>query len=313
MHARLLLSTLFILLAMLAALAEAQHVLRPDRSMPPGRYVGEMIVYTAHQDWMSRVYLLRMDGSVIGYFHYDYYFLADTEVVNNEVYIAEAFAPRGLKLDLDTGDLQVIIDDWSLYYFYDLAFDDTYFYVTEWDLNRYDIDGNKDGMASFDEDVYGGAWDGVYYWTLTDEAVIKCWDISAWPTLVELPANAFAPPTPACCGLWFDGRYFWSAENIDGQLGYIYQFDYNGKVLRQWLEPAFRGWSACAVIRHPALPGDFNDDCFVNLTDFTIFAEAYLSQLGDPNWNPLCDMNTDGHVNLTDFTLFADVYGTSCE
>jgi len=60
-------------------------------------------------------------------------------VVNNELYVAEAFAPRVLKVNLETGELDVIIDDWSLYYFYDLAFDGTYFYVTEWDLNRYDI------------------------------------------------------------------------------------------------------------------------------------------------------------------------------
>ena len=130
-----------------------------------GRYVGDVIVYTAHQGWLSRIYLLRMDGSVITYFEYDFYFFADLEVVNNEVYAAEAFAPRVYKIDLETGDLDVVVDDWTLYYFYGLAFDGAYFYVDEWDLNRYELDGTKDGMASFDESVAGGAWDGTYYWT----------------------------------------------------------------------------------------------------------------------------------------------------
>jgi hypothetical protein len=143
--------------------------------------------------------------------------------------------------------LDLIIDDWSLFYFYDLAFDGTYFYLTEWDLNRYDINGNKDGMISFDEAVNGGAWDGEYYWTLTDENLIKCWDISGWPTIIELPENAFLPPSSHCRGLWFDGRYFWTAESIDGVLGYIYRFNYNGQVINQWLEPAFRGWAACVI------------------------------------------------------------------
>ena len=206
-----------------------------------------IIVYTAHQEWPSRIYLLRMNGSVITYYEYDFTRLVDLEVVNNEVYVAEAFAPRAYKINLDTGDLELIIDDWSLYYFYDLAFDGTYFYVTEWDLNRYDINGNKDGTASFDEYVLGSAWDGTYYWTLNDENQIKCWDLSNWPTIIEVPGNAFSPPTPNCRGLWFDGLYFWTTESIEGTLGYIYKFNYAGEVISQWLEPAFRCWSACVV------------------------------------------------------------------
>jgi hypothetical protein len=207
----------------------------------------DVIVFSAHQDWLSRIYLLRMNGSVIAYFEYSFYYFADLEVVDNEVYAAEAFAPRSYKVDLQAGNLDLVIDDWSLYYFYDLAFDGTYFYVTEWDLNRYDINGNKDGMASFDQSVHGSAWDGSYYWTLTEENTIKCWDISAWPTLIEVPENNFKPPTSSCRGLWFDGEYFWSAESIDGILGHIFQFNYRGMVINQWLEPAYRGWSACLV------------------------------------------------------------------
>ncbi|MGB2989869.1 MAG: hypothetical protein WBC98_07920, partial [Candidatus Zixiibacteriota bacterium] len=197
-----------------------------------------------------------MNGTVIDFFEYSFYFFADLEVVNNEVYVAEAFAPRAYKVDLYTGALDLVIDDWSLYYFYDLAFDGTYFYLNEWDLNRYDVNGNKDGTASFDESVHGGAWDGDYYWTLTDANLIKCWDVSTWPSVTEVPENAFTPPTSECRGLWFDGLYFWTAESIEGTLGYIYQFNHRGAVINRWLEPAFRGWSGCVIkaTDFPAVP-----------------------------------------------------------
>lgn len=205
------------------------------------------IIYVAHQDWLSRIYILRMDGSVINYYEYSMYYFCDIEVANGEIHVAEAFAPESFRFDPYTGNITPVINDISLYYFYDLAFDGTYFYVTEWDLNRYDINGNKDGTANFDEDVMGGAWDGLFYWTLNDTHEIKCWELSGWPTVVEEAGNNFLPPTSACRGLWFDGQYFWSAESYDGSLGHIYQFDYSGAIIDQWLEPAYRGWAACLV------------------------------------------------------------------
>ncbi len=207
----------------------------------------DRIVYTAHQGFDSRVYILDMDGTPETYFHYSNFRLVDCEVVDNQVYLAEAFAPRVERLDLANGDLEVIIDDWSLFYFYGLAFDGTYFYVDEWDLNRYLIDGTKDGVAGFDESVMGAASDGTYLWTLNDVNQIRCWDISGWPAVAAVPANDFTPPSPHCRGLWFDGEYFWTAESLEDSLGYIYQFDRTGAVVNQWLEPAFSGWSACVV------------------------------------------------------------------
>ncbi len=231
-----------------------------------GRAAGladDVIVYTAHQSWLSRIYILDMNGAVVRYFEYSFYFFADVEVVDNEVYVAEAFAPRVYKVDLQTGDLDLVIDDWSLYYFYDLAFDGTHFYLTEWLLNRYDINGNWQGSAPFG-DVFGGAWDGDFYWTLTDQGEIKCWDVALWPNLFEITANNFAPPSADCRGLWFDGDCFWTAESIDSQLGKIYRFDHNGFVTAQWTEPAFMGWSAC-VIKGESIHVDNGDAGFISL------------------------------------------------
>jgi len=259
---------------------------------------GNIIVFTANQEWLSRIYLLNMDGSVIRFFEYEFYRFVDLEVVNNEVYVAEAFAPRVYKVDLETGDLELIIDDWTMYYFYGLVFDGTYFYVDEWDLNRYDINGVKDGMASFDETVYGSAWDGSYIWMLGDENWIKCWNVSSWPTLDRVTENEFAPPSPNCRGLWFDGEFFWTAESLDGQLGYIYQFDYAGKIVNQWLEPAFSGWSACTISK--IICGDANDDGEVNVGDAVYLINFVFN--GGPEPTPFCsgDANGDGEVNIGD-------------
>ncbi len=246
------------------------------------------MMFTANQYFMSRIYTLSTNGTVQNYFSYDNYHFCDMEVVNNELYAAEAFAPRVYKIDIDTGDLEVIIDDWSLFYFYDIAFDGTYFYVTEWDLNRYDVNGNYEGTVSFSEDVFGSAWDGVYLWMLNDEAQIKCWDVALWPNLIEITANAFSPPSDSCRGLWFDGTYFWSTEGLDGSLGYIYQFDYSGQVIDQILAPAWVGFGVCKLelpVSTDNLPLDYitniivsPNPCFNKLSiSFLLEDHSYVS------------------------------------
>jgi probable HAF family extracellular repeat protein len=62
----------------------------------------------------------------------------------------------------------------------------------------------------------------------------------------------------------------------------------------------------------PTCPGDVNDDGYRNVTDFTLFASAYGSKLGDDNYNPNADLNGDGFVNVNDFTQFAAVFGVPC-
>lgn len=59
--------------------------------------------------------------------------------------------------------------------------------------------------------------------------------------------------------------------------------------------------------------GDLDDDGFRNVTDFTLFADAYNSQIGDPNYNPDGDLNGDGFINVTDFSILAGVYLVPCD
>ena len=48
---------------------------------------------------------------------------------------------------------------------------------------------------------------------------------------------------------------------------------------------------------------DANRDGFVNLLDISAALDAFMSEPGDENWNPLCDVNTDGIVDIIDLVL----------
>ena len=242
-------SRILVLAAILAAILA---------TIPAPAAAGELMVFTANQEWLSRIYVMDEDAHVIDYHEYEFYRFTGMEVVDGELYVAEAFAPRVYKVDPRTGALEVFIDDWSLYYFYDVAFDGAHFYLDEWDLNRYDAGGGYAGTAGFDEDVLGCAWDGQYLWTLDDTGPVRCWDLGRWPEVAAVTANDFAPPSSRCRGLWFDGEHFWSAESGDSP-GYIYVFDHDGQVVQQWPEPAFSGWAA-VMVPDPATAVDANSD-----------------------------------------------------
>jgi hypothetical protein len=59
--------------------------------------------------------------------------------------------------------------------------------------------------------------------------------------------------------------------------------------------------------------GDLNYNGVVNVADFTLFAAAFNSLIGDPNYNSDADMNANGVVNVADFTLFAGQFGRTCQ
>ena len=81
-----------------------------------------------------------------------------------------------------------------------------------------------------------------------------------------------------------------------------------------------------SVLATSILPGDFvglmgdpTPDGKVDFNDLMVFATAYGSETGDPNWNELCDIcgylgdpAPDGKVNFDDLMVFATNYGKVC-
>ena len=60
--------------------------------------------------------------------------------------------------------------------------------------------------------------------------------------------------------------------------------------------------SACDDVQNDL---DFNGDGIIDWDEFVMFADAWLRDTNDPNWNPHCDLNNDHHVNYVDFAFFA--------
>jgi subtilisin family serine protease len=56
--------------------------------------------------------------------------------------------------------------------------------------------------------------------------------------------------------------------------------------------------------------GDLDNNGHIDIFDFVLFAAAYGSKLGDPNYNPIGDFNNNGVIDIFDFVNFAQVYGT---
>jgi hypothetical protein len=57
---------------------------------------------------------------------------------------------------------------------------------------------------------------------------------------------------------------------------------------------------------------DLSCDGSVNLIDFAIFAPAFNSSSGDPEFDPCCDYDCDGDVDLVDFSIFAQHWQHGC-
>ena len=55
-------------------------------------------------------------------------------------------------------------------------------------------------------------------------------------------------------------------------------------------------------------PADFSGDGIVDITDYSIFAAAYMSEPNDENWNQDCDISqpADNTIDMLDFARFVD-------
>lgn len=62
--------------------------------------------------------------------------------------------------------------------------------------------------------------------------------------------------------------------------------------------------TVCAI----APPGDFEPDCDVDFDDFAVFALAWLTEPGEPEWNPACDISipADNSIDWHDLDVLTD-------
>jgi len=76
-----------------------------------------------------------------------------------------------------------------------------------------------------------------------------------------------------------------------------------------WLLARLAGWSGC-----PAINGDINGDCRVNVDDMNLLAEKWGSAgCGSPDWCGGADLDHSSTVNLTDFIQLQNVwFESSC-
>jgi hypothetical protein len=56
--------------------------------------------------------------------------------------------------------------------------------------------------------------------------------------------------------------------------------------------------------------GDLNQDGETDLSDNTIFRDAFGTEVGDADFNPDADFNSDGAVDLTDNSIFRGLFGS---
>ncbi len=71
-----------------------------------------------------------------------------------------------------------------------------------------------------------------------------------------------------------------------------------------WSDTQDKAYSAELLIVHYAT--DFNRDNEVTVGDLGFFANRYNSKLGDPKWNPICDLSGDGKIDFDDLSYFVN-------
>ena len=67
-----------------------------------------------------------------------------------------------------------------------------------------------------------------------------------------------------------------------------------------------------SVVVQPALRGDLDCDCDVDIVDIMMVAGAWNSRVGDARYNPRYDLDSDGDVDIVDIMTVAVVWNTRC-
>jgi hypothetical protein len=68
-------------------------------------------------------------------------------------------------------------------------------------------------------------------------------------------------------------------------------------------------WVGCAEVICNTCVGDLNNDGAVDVFDYGIFAAAFGSSVGDPNYNADADFDSNGVVDVLDYSVLLSQFG----
>ena len=153
-------------------------------------------------------------------------------------------------------------------------------------------------------DVSGNAVDTASYAQATQYAVMAAITANdSWNNVDGLVAQITFQITGVPLGALSQSAFYSQLHIAFAELNY-----YNGNAE----EIPYNVVQGTLKIDDPiTIPGDLNNDGKVGLDDLVIFAKAYGSRPGDPNWNSNADIRGDGVVDLADLAILAKHYGQS--
>jgi parallel beta-helix repeat protein len=119
--------------------------------------------------------------------------------------------------------------------------------------------------------------------------------------------NSFLNITQPRAAFNYNSDNFWNNSFQEGN----YWSSYNGAfnettgvgLLPYVMDPYDRNDQDNYPLRSPYIPGDYNHDGAVNMTDVELVREAWQSRRGGIDYNPHADFNMDGIINIKDATL----------
>ena len=62
------------------------------------------------------------------------------------------------------------------------------------------------------------------------------------------------------------------------------------------------------VTEFSLINGDIDNDNYVGLSDYDIWAACYDTMLGEPGWNAMADLDGNGYIGGTDYDIWAANY-----